>query len=250
MFLRAVTVTILSVALWLTPTADAEPLWSSTNLQYMKARDYLNPFSEKHFRGTTITLEHAAGYEWGKTFLFFDHLSDDESNINDEIYSEVSVGLSLNHFTDINFKRGPLNDVFLTGAWEHSDAGQNTRNYLLGLNASWDIPGFAFFDTGIYARNNGLKGRNYQLTTAWSLPFKVHNAQLYFDGFFDIETTPKNGPSRSLIKFQPQLKLDIGHFFQQPGKYLVGIEMDIWKNKFGVRDQDQYTTQLLLQIFF
>jgi hypothetical protein len=134
-----------------------------------------------------FTLEHAASYNWGKSFIFIDKLDDKDAGStggSSETYSEVTADISL--------------------------------SYLYGIGSSWNIPGFTFFNSNLYVRNNALKLNNFQWTTAWSYPFKVAEHQFYFDGFFDWESTPENG--QNLFKIQPQIKYDLGALYDYPNR--------------------------------
>lgn len=251
--LHRIVAAICAASCLLTPSVSyAETTWSQMSLQYLSSGDYLNPFTGKEYNGDLFTLEHAASYEWGKSFIFIDKLDDEDAHSgadSSETYSEVTADLSLSYLSGSKLSFGALKDVYIAAQIEHSSAPNfSFDNYLYGIGTSWNIPGFTFFNSNFYRRNNALKSNNYQWTTAWSYPFKVADHQFYFDGFFDWESTPENG--QSLVKFQPQIKYDLGALYDNPNRFLIGFELDVLRHKFGVTSQHQTALQLLLQINF
>lgn len=241
-------------------SATAKPLWSSSNVQFLASSEYDN-LNDGSFSGELITIEHAAAYDWGKTFAFIDRFKDTDSNSFDETYAEINADFSLSHWSETDLSSHYLKDVYLATQWEYSNVN-GLNNYLIGVGTSWNIEGFTFLNANLYHRNNTsnsyfsngpAKGNNYQLTIAWSYPFNLGDTQWFFDGFIDVESPAfyaASGKKVGLIKFQPQLKLDIGHLYDAPGKYLVGVEFDYFRNKFGVEGANQFAPQLMLQIIF
>ena len=246
--------------LWLSHTTYADTQWSTSNIQFLASSQYDN-LNNETFTGNLITYEHAAGYDWGKTFFFIDHLQDTDTEAFDETYTELGIDFSISQWIDTDLSYGYLQDVYLATQYEYSNVN-GLNNYLIGIGTSWKVEGFAFLNANFYHRNNTsnsyfpqgpVKGNNYQLTVAWSYPFNIGETQWYFDGFFDYETPAYYGASETkfdLIKFQPQLKMDIGQYYGDKGTVLVGIELDYMHNKFGVEGANQLAPQFLLQIIF
>ena len=250
--MKAIQQIALAVTLTMTVTAQAETFWTNTDLQYLAGSNYLNPFKDTETDGTVITFEHAGAYNWGKSFSFIDIFeTDDKAVLNNDTYIELGVDVSL---TGGKGFKGVVKDIYLATQLENgSAAGVNFSNLLGGVGLRWNIPGFAFFDTNLYYRNNDLSDDNMQLTTAWSLPFSMGPVAMTFDGFLDMTDSidsDNDFGGQALFHMQPQLKLDIGHFWQQSNKYYVGVEVDYWQNKFGVKDADQTAVQAMVQINF
>lgn len=230
----------------------ADTTWSQSNLQFLTSHKYLDVSDSSDFSGHTLTFEHAANYNWGKSFLFIDRFQGAGGNNNDETYMEIGVDISLSHMLGKSVSAGMVKDVYWVMQWEQSNTdnelGNNLENYLYGIGLSWDIPSFSYFNTHFYQRNNSFKSSNTQFSTSWSYPFNINQYQFYFDGFIDIESHPKD--SVYLIKAQPQLKFDVGQLFHTSNTYLVGIEIEVLRNKFGKQGKDQLAPQLLLQVTF
>ena len=234
--------------------AQAETFWTNTSLSYLAGSDYVNPFmpagTEDEADGSVITFEHAGAYNWGKSFSFIDIIETDNKTINsDETYLEVGVDFSL---TGGKGFQSAVKDIYLVTQLENGTASVPFTNYLGGIGLRWDVPGFTFFDTNIYYRNNDLQDDNAQLTVAWGLPFSIGPVAMTFDGFFDYATATEDafGDVDDYFHAQPQLKVDLGNFWNQANKYYVGVEVDYWQNKFGVKDADQTAVQAMVQINF
>lgn len=256
-FLPAITTVLL---LSLSTLSHAKTLWSSSNIQFLSSSQYDN-LKDDTFSGNLITFEHAASYEWGKSFFFIDRLDDTDTESFDETYAELGFDFSMSQWLELDLSNEYLKDIYLATQYEYSNVN-GLNNYLIGVGTSWNVEGFAFLNANFYHRNNTsnaffphgpAKGNNYQLTIAWSYPFEIGETQWYFDGFLDYETPAYYGASQTkvgLIKFQPQLKMDIGHYYEDAGKVLVGIELDYIRNKFGNEGANQLAPQLMLQIIF
>ena len=255
---------LLSAFVFVSTVSQAEIFWSNIGLTYLNGSNYQNPFADKASGGQVYTLEHAGAYHFGKSFFFVDRFhSGDKSINNDETYMELGVDISLSWLANESFDTALIKDVYLVTQWENAnpegqtpsgDDIESTDNLLLGAGIRWKAPGFTFLDTNLYYRLNENDQENFQLTTAWSLPFALGAAKLVFDGFFDWTTPTENIKAGYDVEMtfhaQPQLKLDLGHFFDQSGQYYLGVELDYWVNKFGVDDQDQTAPQLLVQVNF
>ncbi|WOG29769.1 DUF5020 family protein [Endozoicomonas sp. 8E] len=236
--------------------AQADILWSNVSATYLTGDGYLNAFSEQEGKSQVVTLEHAAAYTWGKSFSFVDRSFVEDDVDNDDTYGEVHIDFSLTGGE--GFKDSVIKDVYLATQWEHA-ATVNLDNILLGGAIGWNVPGFIFLDTAVYYRANGKDSfdveldDNFQFTTAWAVPFSLGSTKWLFDGFVDITNATENNSGEDVemqIIAQPQLKLDVGHFFGKGGKYYAGIEYNYWKNKLGRDGQDQNLPQFIVQANF
>ncbi len=246
---------LLTLLLCTATFTQAETFWTNTSVSYLAGTDYLSPFSNtdtNEFDASILTFEHAGAYNWGKSFSFIDITSSDDENTSaDETYLELGADISLTGGK--GFSDAVIKDVYLVTQLENGvAAGSNFSNYLGGVGLRWNAPNFAFLDTNIYARSNDTQDNNLQLTVAWGLPFTIGAAAFSFDGFFDATTTTENdfGDVEAIFHAQPQLKLDLGNFWGQANQYYVGVELDYWKNKFGVDGADQTALQAMAQINF
>ena len=250
--MKYTTIAIAMLALCFTRTSYAEVNASNVSISYLAGENYRNSFADKTGSGQVVTLEHASFYSWGKSFSFIDRELYTDNVNDDATYGEVHVDYSLTG--NKGFTDSVVRDVYAAVQWEHA-AQVNLDNLLFGTTVAWNIPGFIFLDTSIYYRDNGQDSfsnendDNLQLSTAWLVPFSIAGAPLEFAGFIDISTETKNSANNDVayqIIAQPQLKLDLGHFWNQKNTFFIGVEYNYWKNKLGVDGQDQSTPQLLL----
>jgi nucleoside-specific outer membrane channel protein Tsx len=124
---------------------------------------------------------------------------------------------------------------------------------LPGFTAELSIPGFRFFTLGAYAyidrskfegEEFGARGTSFQVTPSWSVPFKLGRASFVFDGFADY--IGAHGELEHQFLAQPQLKVDASPLWGREGKLFVGVEWQVWQNKYGVRGLDESVPQALV----
>jgi hypothetical protein len=244
-------------------SAHAETFWSNTSLSYLAGSNYVDAFKDYNIDnngiafddsevdGSYITFEHAGAYNWGKSFAFIDIFNTDDKDItSDETYLELGSDLSLTRgagFQDLIIK-----DIYIATQLENGvAAGDNFTNLLAGIGLRWNVSHFSFLDTNLYYRANENADNNGQITVAWGLPFTIGPVAMTFDGFMDITNaidSDNDQGGQSIIHAQPQLKMDVGNFWDKPNKFYAGIEVDFWQNKFGFKNVDQTVVQAMAQI--
>ena len=74
----------------------------------------------------------------------------------------------------------------------------------MGAGVDLALPGFAVATLNAYYRDDSFNRPTYQLTTVWSVPFRVLGLRAAFDGFVDVSGTDRDGTD---ILTQPQLLL-------------------------------------------
>lgn len=262
-------IALTSLSLLATPfIAHAETLWSDNSLTALHGKNYEVNYSLGSDDSTrnVLTFEHASGHSWGDLFLFADYLvSDDDST---ELYTEISPRLSLNKLglgklgsRELAF--GPVKDVLLAGQLElgnmddpdHLTAtGPHFVNKLAGIGFDLAVPGFAYFQTNLYHRNNDDRADNEQLTLAWGLPFTLGSEQFLYDGFIDWASASRD--VHASMNFTSQLKWDIGARMGKSKKLYAGVEYVHWDDKFGIEngtfgiDSNERNVNLLLKYHF
>ena len=217
--------------------------WSSTNVQLLNGSGY--ELGEKN--RTIFTFENALGWKYGDSFLFIDVTEPFSEGTS--YYSEFSPRFSLGKMTGKDMSFGIVKDVMVSTTLE---MGQGTRGYLVGVGLPLDIPGFAFANVNLYARQSDrdfatddtdLGG---QVTLTWNRPFSLGSTKWNYEGFFDYAFAEKGGsaPKEDNIVAAPRLMLNLGKSLQ------VGIEQQIWRNKFGVKNVDEDVTQAMVKFKF
>jgi hypothetical protein len=65
-----------------------------------------------------------------------------------------------------------------------------------------------------------------------------------FDGFADY--IGEHGELEYQFLAQPQLKIDASAAWGREGELFVGVEWQVWQNKYGVRGLDESVPQVLV----
>ena len=232
-------------------------IWSSTEIHYSSG-DYLNFANDKHDVTTSIiTFQHASGHKYGKNFFFVDHSrSDSGSGFYGEWYSNFSLGAITGE--EIGF--GKVKDVGLIAGFNFATAVNNMW-LLPGVRLALDLPGFAFANLDITGYNNvpTTAGANeekssYMLDFNWAYPFEMAGGSWSLEGHAEFiagrdvinAAGVTQNESENWLLIQPQLRFDLGEAIGgDAGNFYVGLEYQYWKNKLGVRDQNESTVQLL-----
>ena len=238
-----------------TASSQAE-IWSSTEMHFSSG-DLLNPFIKKDESTQIITLQHAGGHKYGENFFFVDHsrVKDSGTKFYGEWYSTFSLGA----ITGDDMSFGMVKDVGLIAGFNFATAVNNMW-LLPGVRLALDLPGFAFANLDITGYNNVTTAANaneeessYMLDFNWAYPFKaggfswsVEGHAEYIAGRDVVNTTGvKQSTLENWILMQPQLRMDLGEALgNEAGNFFVGIEYQYWKNKLGVKDQNESTVQL------
>ncbi|QFU22747.1 ion channel protein Tsx [Shewanella eurypsychrophilus] len=238
--------------------------WSDFSVTGLYGQNYLEP--GEHFGGyegqadqTTMTLETAGGWKNGDWFAFQDFLyyNDGSSDDNFANYGEYGTRFSASKMFDSKVGFGPLTDVSLALQFEQGSAAAST--FLVGIGSDWTIPGFSYFNLNVYHRSEvvagaGPKGASdgWQLTPVWRVDFG--DTGIVFDGYIDwifsvddemLDIYGGRVHADNMVHFNPQLKYQ----FADSG-FLVGIEYDYWKNKYGIDGMDQNTGSVIVKYHF
>lgn len=243
-------------------------VWSSTNVQLLRGTGYTEPFNPNDVSKTILTVENVSGWSWGKTFAFVDVAQSGRQEVGafsggaeapTDVYGEVFAYASLSKLTGKSWAAGPVADVSLAvginAGRKSSELKPRPRAYLAGLSfdAALPMPGFASVDVFAYSDHGGTAfGKpnyktTYQITPAWGIPFEVGGMGFEFNGFVDIIGSRGQGTVRQVLA-QPQLLVDVGRHFGMPKQaFLLGVEYQYWKNKFGIQGANEANPQILLK---
>ena len=225
----------------------------------------------------TITLEHASDWSFGDLFMFLDGTKYSHGDVNGNgdrelWYGEATARLSIGKLTDTDFHFSIFQqdlvifkDILFAINYERGRDRDATESLLLGVGFDFDLSAFnligldklRYCQFNIYARNDlhsddaGFK--DYQITVSTAFPFQIGKAKFLADGYFDYIFG--SGPQHANFHFNPQIKLDLGDFYGNPDKLFVGVEIDYWTNKYGIKDSsafdtDQFAVSGLLKYHF
>ena len=240
--------TLLIVAC--TSTSYAKSFWSDNSFTYLKnTSDFEIPGNSDI---TVFTFEHVSGHNWGDAFFFIDRTDGSSDANNGEFkstYGEFSPRLSLSYLSNKKLAWGVISDVFIAATYEHSTentnfSGASFDNYLVGVGASWNFIDKGYFNTNIYSAFNEKTDNDYQLTTTWGMPFNFGNNHFMFDGFIDWSSSADDHSTE--FHFNPQLRLDVGRYFDHEKFVEVGIEYSYWDNKYGIGALDTESVMSVL----
>ena len=211
-------------------TCVAETLWTDYSVSLLKGSNYKVGDNKR----TVFTFEHAAGYNWGDSFLFVDRLQ--SNNGNKETYIEISP-----RFTISPYKNKLMNNIFIATTVE---MGEGFTHYLIGLGTQLQVPYFKYFNFNLYHRNNDSGENSEQITINWALPLR----ELTYDGFIDM--VPSTKLKSHTINFTSQLKYNLAPILEMKNKLYVGVEYVWWQNKFGIKGVDENNLNLLIKYHF
>jgi nucleoside-specific outer membrane channel protein Tsx len=222
------------------PAAHAEKFFGGSSISILHSNQYQGVEFDaggnggKEYEATYFTFENATAHNWGSTFFFIDSdRGQGGADGEDNVYGEFAPTLSGSWLTGNDLSFGPVKDVYLGAQYEFG-GGTKVNNYLTGFGLAWDLPAFLYFNTGVYYVDNSEISDDFQLTVTWGLPFSVGPALFLIDGYIDWSTGESD--HKSEFQFTPQIKLDLGNFWSNPGVLYAGVEYQYWNNKFGLGD--------------
>ena len=228
--------------------------WSSTNIQYLLGSSYeavyfnedAGKLDSTDASASIITLEHVNGWKYGDNFFFVDITNPDETggDFATSFYGEIAPRLSLSALTGKSMKFGIVKDILISTA---AEIGQGFYNYLYGVAIDLDIPKTPVAQINFYVRNEIGDDTDLgnQLTLVWLTPFEIGNASLAFEGFFDYAFGMDHKEDN--IVAGPRLLFDLGKTWDAPGMLQVGVEYQIWRNKYGIDGIDEDVAQAMIK---
>ncbi len=234
-------------------TAAATPARSQTEVHYQYGT-FDNPFAGTSAATTILTVQHASLWQYGDNFYFIDFSDDGGSDGFNEMdaYGEFYANFSLGKLTGRDLGFGPVADFgVFAGAGIGTDS--NFLQWLPGLRASWNLPGFVFLNTDFALALDGGRGHAggsppemeslLIIDVNGLLAFSVGSQSFQIAGHAQYATATTDELGNEVpasILAQPQLRWDIGG----ANGLFVGIEYHYWSNKLGT-DVDESVVQLL-----
>jgi len=240
--LRGISAVALLAAASLGASTAQAATWNSSNVQLLKGNSYELGDESR----TILTYENALGFDYGDSFFFIDVT--EPFGEGTSYYSEFSPRFSLSKITGSDLSSGMIKDVMIATTLE---LGQGVRGKLIGVGLPLNIDGFAFADVNFYLRKSDRDfatdqtDMGYQLTLVWKRPFSIGSAKMSFEGFFDYAFGEDSGsaPKKNNIITAPRLLMNLG-------SVEVGIEYQIWRNKFGIDGVDENVAQIMAKWVF
>lgn len=180
-----------------------------------------------------------------------------------EFYFLYRHGFRISSWTGTKLAFGPVTDTnFVVGFdLNTKNTAYEPRKRLLvaGPEFQFAVPkGFAKAALLVIQENNhnGIVGRdeNFHATwaveSAWALP--LGETPLTFDGYLTLRG-PKGrdefgASTKTELLLHPRLMFDAGALANRPGKLLVGIGFEYWRNKFGTDIAGSQQKALLAEV--
>ncbi|WP_273149998.1 outer membrane protein OmpK [Methylophaga thiooxydans] len=227
--------------------ASAEPpSWRSSNIQFLHGNQYeLGPKTRE-----SITLEHASSWRYGESYFFSNIFN--RRDVGTEFYAEFYPRLTWKSVTKQNLPVAMLDDLSIV-------AGINTGNlprndpftaYLLGLGLKFKAPAMDYLKLDVMTfKSENVKTTGIQVSPIWGMKFNLGKHLFLFKGFLDWQSAKATGQKATLLT-QPQLLLDIGHYWQHDNQLYAGVEYSYWYNKLGLDGVIERVPQAMILIPF
>lgn len=234
--------------------------FATTNIQYLHGTRYADfdpegGFSEDDEAGI-ITVEHFNTWKYGDNFFFVDITNPfgkgdgfgTTAETSAAYYAELSPRLSLgNIFAGHELSAGIVKDILFTATLEIPESPVE-QTLLYGLAVDLKLPGLQFFQFNWYIRDShdSAIDSGQQITLVWGAPFKLGPVPMVFEGFFDYAWG--EDPLEDNIISAPRLLVDVGALTELgENKLQVGVEYQIWRNKFGIDGMDEDVPQVMVK---
>ena len=258
-----------AVAWWAVLMGLAMPLsagaqgFSRTEFQYQGGSAWvegaLSPPGYQHI----LTLQHASAWSHGANFFFVDLACCDEPASNRDAYLEWYSYLSLGALSGKEISFGPVSNINVTGGINWGSQARLVK-FTPGVQLALDLPGFAFanldfnylvdFSAGLEGggvpKTDGIFGVDFN----WAYPFQIGEGSFSVEGHgeWQSSTGTETGERQPhLVLIQPQIRYDLGKaMWGAENRFLVGTELQVWINKFGVNGANEFLPQILVVVGF
>lgn len=241
------------------PADNSFFLWTDSSISLLP---YGDGFAVDPQEQSTLTFEHAHESKIGDFFMFVDFNrfhgnTDDDTNWYTEIGPRFSFGKMLGKdLSRTLFKRSlfEIRDVLLAMQYERGQDSDAAEALLVGVGFDLDVrelgllgalDKFNYVQLNLYGRADltpaGESGiSDMQITMAASYSFEIGKRQFLLDGYFDWVLGL--GEKDWSYHLNPQLTMDLGAVWEQPGKLFAGVEIDLWWNKYQLTNTPSFDT--------
>ena len=243
------------------PSAHAAD-WSDTSLSVRYGSKFAEPFdnnpdgSRKDIKKVIGALTHADGYKYGTNFFNVDFLASNYADPGSgttegaqEVYAVYRHMLDIGKVMGAPITFGPVRGVGLTAGFDFNSKndgyGSKKRMFVIGPTLMIDVPGFLNLSALIFDESNAPNGspsgryhyKNHgALEADWGIG--IGSLPLSFNGYAlwigSKGTNEFGGPTAPETHVDATLMADVGAIAGGPKHtFLVGIEYEYWRNKFG-----------------
>ena len=246
----------LSVALAV-PAGAAAQGYSRTEAQYQGGVAVVGGVVSPPGFHHLLMLQHASAWSRGSNFFFVEFVCCDEPVSNRDAYLEWYSTLDLGALTGSDLSFGPVRGLGINGGVNWGAQSRFTK-FTPGLRLMLDLPGFAFanldlnwlVDFGEGPRDDGVLDVDFN----WARPFEIGGAAFSVEGHGEWQSPHDRGDGGRapyVVLLQPQIRYDLGKTLSgAAGRLLVGTELLVWRNKFGVEGAHEFLPKLLVVFGF
>lgn len=233
--------TLFSACLFAEP-----PTWRSSNIQLLYGNQYeVGPKTRE-----SITVEHASSWRYGESYFFSNIFN--RRDVGTELYAEFYPRLTWKAITEKASPIPLLDDFSLVGGINIGNLPRKDpfKAYLLGLGVKFKAPLMDYLKLDVMAfKSENVKTTGIQVSPIWGMKFKLGKHQFLFKGFIDWQDSKATGGKSSLLA-QPQLLLDVGHYWNKANALYAGVEYSYWHNKFGLEGVIERVPQAMILLPF
>jgi len=234
--------------------------WSDTSISARYGTSFAEPYdnnadgSRKDIKKGIVGLTHVSGYKYGTNFFNVDFLASDHNDPAgggasgaQEVYMVYRHTLDLGKVSGTSMKFGPVRGLGLTAGFDvntkNDGYASKKRMLVVGPTLMFDVAGLANLSALVFDESNAPQGvSRYHYKTHGALEFDwgipIGSLPLSFNGYaLYIGSKGQNefgGSTAPETHVDMTLMYDAGSMMGMPKHaFLVGLEYEYWKNKFG-----------------
>jgi nucleoside-specific outer membrane channel protein Tsx len=245
--------------------------WSDTAISWRHGDAFREPFNGNNIRKDIVAFTQSSGYKYGVNFFNIDLLQSDHNDPGSltqksgaqEAYVVYRHTLDIGKVMGQDLVYGYVKGVGATFGFDwntKNDVGYNSRKRMLVLGPTlmWDVPGYLNTSVLLLRESNAPSGAfppisqvtdrySYEthpmLSMNWGIPVSFQGIEgLSFEGYLNwIAAKGRDEVGNSTgaeTHIDMQLMYDVGRHFNLPQKrFRVGLEYELWNNKFGNTEQ-------------
>lgn len=238
---------MIFLSLLLSPSmAQAESTgWRSSNIQFLHGNQYeLGPSTRE-----SITIEHASSWQLGESYFFSNIFN--RRDVGTELYAEFYPRVTWKAVTDKPLPEA-LDDMSIVGGINIGNLPRHDpfKAYLLGVGVKFMVPAMDYLKLDLMAfKSDSVDTTGIQISPIWGMTFNLGSHRFLFKGFLDWQSSNATGGEATILA-QPQLLLDIGHYWHHSNQFYAGVEYSYWYNKFGIDGVIERVPQAMILIPF
>lgn len=220
--------------------------WRSSNIQFLYGNQYeVGPSTRE-----SITVEHASSWQLGESYFFSNIFN--RRDVGTELYAEFYPRITWKALTDKPLPSPLLDDMSVVAGINIGNLPKNDpfKAYLLGVGVKFKVPAMDYLKLDFMAfKSDSLDSTGIQISPIWGMKFDLGQHRFMFKGFLDWQSKKATGGEATILA-QPQLLLDVGHYWHHSNQIYAGVEYSYWYNKFGIDGVIERVPQAMILIPF